>query len=220
MKRFAMTIRHRSISQQPGTKSGRRPAGKARVQRSSCSLVRFTCTVVLPKRLRGHLCSSLWKSKWKVVLWPNRSVPPCPGSAAPRSPRLDSRRAARTPLASPGSVQPRPAVLRPARGMSGFWIRQVLKTENERSSLGRRTLSRLPSVWPRPTPPRRPAPACSAAAPPSRASLRSVSPVGCPGFGFDRLFPRKELSVLRLSHVPPCTLLEGRIRCKANLLMG
>ena len=39
MKRFTKTNRYRSIGQQPGTKSGHRPADKPRVNRSLCSSI-------------------------------------------------------------------------------------------------------------------------------------------------------------------------------------
>ena len=102
----------------PGTKSGRRPADKRRMNRmstgrcvppSACMEIRLS---VFPKsyvqnnflRCPGNLGGA----RWKVVFWANRPV--CiPSSPAPVRP-------AATPCAAPP---------RPARSISGLWIRQV-----------------------------------------------------------------------------------------------
>ena len=70
---------------------------------------------VLPKRRPGRLSSSPWKSKWKVVNWPNRSAPPRPAPALDRPPRP-----APTRLASPGPAAPCPTLSAPPVGCPGF----------------------------------------------------------------------------------------------------
>ena len=104
----------------------------------------------------------------------------------------------RTGLLAPNPARHRPAVppgapTRPARGMSGFWIRQVRirlfvlpKSRSEQCSRfaggqkGGFYPGRIDLTASRPNQPR-PAP------PPRRAPPRPDRPVICPGFGFDRL---------------------------------
>ena len=115
MKGFTEANRHRYTSQQPGTKSGFRPAGKPVVNRLSTG--RFVlppiyigfCLFVLAKRRSGQLSSMPLRARGSVVSWANRpvDVPSCPAPS----------RIAAPPCAAPP---------RPACGMSGFWIRQVI----------------------------------------------------------------------------------------------
>ena len=90
------------------------PPRPARGMSGFWSSIRFTLffvMYVLPKRCPGRLPSSPWRSKWKVVPWPNRSAPPCRAPAQPRPPRHASPRSTPTGF---------------ARGISGFWIRLIL----------------------------------------------------------------------------------------------
>ena len=115
-KRFTKTNRLRYPGQQPGTKSASRPADKSRMNQSSTE--RFVPPpvyigirlFVLPKSRSRQLSSMPWRARGLVVSWANRpvGVPSCRASCSPA-----------TPL--------RAAPLRPARGMSGFWTRQVTK---------------------------------------------------------------------------------------------
>ena len=119
MKGFTETERRRSLGQQPGARSGRRPADEPRINRLSTTgqlVMVFLYSVymgfrlfVLPKRHSGQLFSMPWKpwgAKGTVVSWANRpvGVQSCPATLCP---------------APPCTAPPRPA-----RGMSASWIRQ------------------------------------------------------------------------------------------------
>ena len=65
---------------------------------------------VLPKKPPRLLCSVPWRSK--TTSFPGRAALPRPRPTPPR------------PAAPPRRVPPCSAVPSPARGMSGFWIRQ------------------------------------------------------------------------------------------------
>ena len=110
--------RRRTIGKQPGTNSCRQRNSLV-VNRSShgCQTstvfpvavyVRFLWFALTEARA-GCLSSVFWKSKWKGVLWPNRSAPPCPAPASP-SPFPTSPRDAPPQPASPRPARPRSAV--------------------------------------------------------------------------------------------------------------
>ena len=107
-------VTHRYIGQQPGTKSDRRPADKPRINRSSTagfvlpSVYTGSPLFVLVKKRPSGFSSTVWRVRGRVVSWANQSVgvPSCPSPPRPAVP----------PCAAPS---------RPARGMSGFWNRQV-----------------------------------------------------------------------------------------------
>ena len=104
---FTKTIRRRYTGQQPGTKSGRLPAGQSLVLFLPSVYIGFPLSV-LPGVRPGGLSSIRWRERETVVPWANRSVgvPSCPSS--PR------------PAALPWAAPPRLAC-----GTSGFWIRQA-----------------------------------------------------------------------------------------------
>ena len=73
-------LQGRSIGQQPGTKSGRRPADKPVINRLSTagfvppSVYMGFPLFVLPKRRSGQLSSMPRRARWSVVFWANRPV--------------------------------------------------------------------------------------------------------------------------------------------------
>ena len=108
-----MTNRRRYAGQQPGTKSGRRLAEKPGINRLSTagfvppSVNIGFCLFVLPKSRSGQLSSMPCKGTRYGCLLGERTCRP-PVLLAPL-------RAAASPCAAPP---------RPARDMSGFWVRQ------------------------------------------------------------------------------------------------
>ena len=105
------------MGQQPGTKSGRRPIDKPVINCwSTAGFVPPSVYIgfplfVLPRRCSGQLSSVRWGARAAAVSSANRpvGVPSCPLPPRPAAP----------PWAAPN---------RSARGMSGFWIRQMTKS--------------------------------------------------------------------------------------------
>ena len=101
VKKFTKTNRRRYIGQQPGTKSGRRPADKRVINRRSTgfrvlpSVYMVFPLSVLPGRRSGQLSSMPWRAAWSVVSWANRSVG-VPNCLAPPRPATAVRRPAPT----------------------------------------------------------------------------------------------------------------------------
>ena len=98
------------IGQQPGTKGGRRPVEKRRVNRWFCSpigLHRGFFFFVLPETRPGGFSTTVWRVAASVVSWTNRPV----GVLCCPSPPYSA-------------VQPCAAAPIPAHGMSGLWARQ------------------------------------------------------------------------------------------------
>ena len=122
------------IRQQPGTKkqpSSRGQSGDKINRGSSAGFVPPSVYIgfhlfVLPGTRPGGFSSIVWKVKASVASWANRpvGVPSCPSA-----PRL--------------AVPPCAATSRPNRGMSGFWVRQiivlgyVMLEKNEKTKRGR-----------------------------------------------------------------------------------
>ena len=125
---FRKTNRRRYICQQPGTKSGRRPADKPFI--NWLSIAGFVPSpvymgfrlFVLPGGRSGKLFPMPWRAIWTVVFWAKQfiGVPSCRASLRP----------ATLSCAAPP---------RPARSISGFGIRRVhwLATRNEERSCSR-----------------------------------------------------------------------------------
>ena len=112
------TERHRSTCQQPGTKSGRRPANKPVINRSS------TARRVSRFGLHGISYVHASGETSRTVVFGDLGVGnerSCPERTA--TPRI--RPAPPCPAQPPCSAPPCPAPPRPARGMFGFWIRLV-----------------------------------------------------------------------------------------------
>ena len=105
-----MTHKRRYTGQQPRTKSGRRPADKPVINRRFCSSIGLHRNLFL----RASVCCSglppsmPWGARGAVVSPATRPVGIL-SCSAPHSP-------AAAPCAAPS---------RPARGMSGLWIRHV-----------------------------------------------------------------------------------------------
>ena len=124
MKRVTETKKRRHIVQQPGTKSVRGPADKPLINRLSTarcvppSVYRRIRLFVLPKTHPGGHSSIVWRVRGTVFSWANSPVGVlcCPSPPGPTVP----------PCAAP---------YRPARGMSGFWTRQVSRCAVRRESL-------------------------------------------------------------------------------------
>ena len=131
-------IKRRLTGQQLGTKSSRRSADKPLKKRSSSAcqplvvppfdLHRIHFIRASEETSRALVFVSL-EVEWKAVLWPNWAAPICPAPVPPRPPRLAALCLAPPQLASARLAPSRPnrrAFPRPvARGMSGFWSRQV-----------------------------------------------------------------------------------------------
>ena len=106
--------RRRYTRQQPGTKSGRRPGDKPRINRlSTAGFVPASVYIgfplfVLPETHPGSHSSIVWRVRGTVFSFANSPVGVlcCPSPPGP-------------------AVLPCAAPYRPARGISGFWIRQV-----------------------------------------------------------------------------------------------
>ena len=120
-ERLAYTKKRRSPGQQPGTKSAHGPADKplikSVVNQFSTILFKY-CFLSLRTIIQEGCLRCSGRQRWSVVSWahqhsaiPSHSVPPHP--APPRS-----------------AAERRPAPPCPARGIPGFWTRQV------RSKLG------------------------------------------------------------------------------------
>ena len=115
VKRFTETNRRRYSGQQPGTKSARGPADKPRMNRlSTAGFVPPSVYIgfplfVLAKRRSGQLSTIPWRARGTVGFLATRPVGIlfCPALLRPAAP----------PCAAP---------TRTARGMFGFWTRQVL----------------------------------------------------------------------------------------------
>ena len=113
-KGFTETNRRRYTGQQPRTKSARGPADKPRMNRGSTagfvppSVYMGFCLFVLAKIRSGQLSSIPWRARGTVGFWATRPVGVlfCPAPPRPAAP----------PCAAPTRI---------ARGMFGFWIRQV-----------------------------------------------------------------------------------------------
>ena len=110
-------MKRRYIGQQPRTKSSHRPGDKALInRRSTANFVPPSVYIgfplfVLPRRRWGQLSTMPWGAKGSVVSWANRpvGVRSCPVPLRPAAPLC----------AAPN---------RSARCMSGFWVRQIIKT--------------------------------------------------------------------------------------------
>ena len=113
-KGFTKTNKRRSIGQQPGTKSGRRPADKPRINRGS------TARCVPPSVYIGFRLFVLPRIVQDICLR-------CPGNlGGQRSGCLLGRPTHRHPISCPAPLRPAAppcaAPPRPARGMSGFGL--------------------------------------------------------------------------------------------------
>ena len=109
MKRVYKDERRLSTGEQPRTKSARGPGGKPLVVFPLRFTLDFVCSYFRRDLFTGQLSSMLWRARGKVVSWANG---PVDVSSCPAPPR---------PTASLFAAPPRPA-----RSMSGFWIRQVI----------------------------------------------------------------------------------------------
>ena len=109
IKKYTRQNKRRYAGQQPGTKSGRGPADKPVVNRTFCSST----------GLNGISIVRASEESFRTVVFDALETK--------RVCRLLGESSRRRPAPSRPATPPRAAQPRPARGMSGFWIRQIVK---------------------------------------------------------------------------------------------